>query len=182
MGARDFVIRVAGLGLLVGCMVAVAFTVFTVQRPTVELAPLEEKSFGFFDPHLHVGVVSVKHLYGPGQVILVRVRVRNDAADISVDPSPLKIVALDDEDREHTPREPSALPIRARLSVRFDQEVAAGEARTGNFLFFLPEGTENPRLWVTYPTWWMRWIPDHENGFGRRRLVFSLDETREEGV
>jgi hypothetical protein len=146
------------------------------------LAPGEEKTFGLFDPHLHVALidVAVEPVWGTaparGEFHAVRIRVRNDAARILIDPSELRIFAIDDAGGAHDPLAAGSIE-GPPIDTDAGGVLRPGDAHERTLLFDLPAGTRRATLWVGYRSWLARLLADDKRGFPLRRVVFDLRES-----
>ena len=173
------------LGLVGGAIYFAALLRLSATSEKTHLIAGEQKSFGFFDPHLHGTLVDVRvsrtwgepprQITADGVFYLVTVRVWNDAVGaFTVDPSFLTVALLDAQENHYPPVEVQAAARDAPVT-RLAGELSGGESYEAAFLFDVPETVSDPALWIADTHWITRFIPGHENSFLHRKVVFELE-------
>lgn len=141
------------------------------------LAPGVEKRFCALDCDLAYSVDEVyreNHGVPNRDVLIVRVRVRNDAEQARIRPSSFRawLVAAGDARFD-----PITLPRSEQLA-----DLGPGESRSIPLRFEIPQRIQGLRLAVAEGGWPTRLVIGDENSFLHRKTVFQLHEPLQAGV
>ncbi len=181
-GARARLLARAGLGVIGFYAAALALFSFT-SRDRV-LGRSEEKLFCGADCDLAFSLVAAEpidpivpafRLRPAHRSWLVSVRVRSDAARVTIRPSSARARVLDARGRAY---DVAALAER-ELGVGdaghpFDRALPPGESYVRNLVFELPADISEPRLLITEGGWISRLVPGDENSPFHRKTVFRM--------
>ncbi len=175
-------IGLAGLALLLTLVWQLALS----KEPDQPGAIAEERSIGFFDPHLHVRPLEVAEIgnlpeSSPPQRgyrhIWIRLETRSSAAQLQMDPSRLSVtlrngfVHYEPLAAVDLPTEIDGIPVRRRFEGPLDVE-AAIEAW---FVFSIPDDLTTAELWVSKDTWVTRLVPEFEATPLHDKAVYALE-------
>ena len=178
-----------GLGGYFGALLAVSLT-----SSEKVLGLNEEKKFCGADCDLAFSVINVTQTktlgHQPDQktaggiFYLVAVKVRSDAARVTMTPDSPAAVVIDDQGREYRP---SPEGQQALASVQgedgpFARALAPGSSYTKDLVFDLPSGVKNPCLFISEGGWMTRLIIGDENSFFHRKTKIRLAPPGDRGA
>jgi len=176
-----------GLGSYFGMLLLVSFT----SRERV-LGLKEEKKFCGADCDLAFSVVNVTRTktLGPppqknaaGIYYLVTVKVRSDAARVTMKPDHPEATVIDDQGKSyHYPSDgQQALASVQGQDAPFAQEIGPGAAYIKDLVFDLPAHVNNPCLIITEGAWITRLIIGDENSLFHKKTKIRLEPIEQQG-